>query len=190
MTEKTHWKKLNNVDYLGAYALQPGQDLIVTIRTVGQEEVYNPTNNKKEICTVARFVEPGIKPMILNVTNCKTISKIYDTPYIEDWVGKPIAIYIAKVKAFGETVEALRIRPHKPTTERIICKDCGAEIKGAGGKTPKEVADIAVRNCGRVLCLECMKKVKAEMEKGEDNGKQDNPTGEAHEGPGGEIHPE
>ena len=25
---KTHWKKLNNPDFLGAYALEPGEDLI------------------------------------------------------------------------------------------------------------------------------------------------------------------
>ena len=46
--DKTHWKKLENPDYLGAYALQPNKDLVVQIKSVGQEEVYNPTNNKKE----------------------------------------------------------------------------------------------------------------------------------------------
>lgn len=86
--EKTHWKKLENPDYLGAYALQPDQDLIVQIKSIAQENVYNPNNNKEEVCTVAHFVGENIKPMILNVTNCKTISKIYGTPYIEDWAGK------------------------------------------------------------------------------------------------------
>ena len=31
---KTHWKKLNNPDYLGAYALEPGQELVATIKVV------------------------------------------------------------------------------------------------------------------------------------------------------------
>ena len=162
--DKTHWKKLENPDYLGAYALQPNQDLIVQIKSVGQEEVYNPTNNKKETCTVAHFMDQKIKPMILNVTNCKTISKLYDTPYIEDWAGKYISIYIAKVKAFGETVDALRIRSKVPTVEKIICKDCGKEIVGTSQKTARELADIAIKNCGRELCLDCMKKEKAKME--------------------------
>lgn len=162
--DKTHWKKLENPDYLGAYALQPNQDLIVQIKSVGQEEVYNPTNNKKETCTVARFMDPAIKPMILNVTNCKTISKLYNTPYIEDWAGKYIAIYIAKVKAFGETVDALRIRSKVPTIEKIICKDCGKEIVGTSQKTARELADIAIKNCGRELCISCMKKEKEKME--------------------------
>ncbi len=162
--DKTHWKKLENPDYLGAYALQPNQDLIVQIKSVGQEEVYNPTNSKKETCTVAHFVDQKIKPMILNVTNCKTISKLYDTPYIEDWAGKYISVYIAKVKAFGETVDALRIRNKIPTVEKIVCKDCGKEIVGTSQKTARELADIAVKNCGRELCLDCMKKEKAKME--------------------------
>ena len=162
--DKTHWKKLENQYYLGAYALQPNQDLIVQIKSVGQEEVYNPTNNKKETCTVAHFMDQKIKPMILNVTNCKTISKLYDTPYIEDWAGKYISIYIAKVKAFGETVDALRIRSKVPTVEKIICKDCGKEIVGTSQKTARELADIAIKNCGRELCLDCMKKEKAKME--------------------------
>lgn len=163
--EKTHWKKLENPDYLGAYALQPGQDLVVQIASVGQEEVYNPTNNRKETCTVAHFSDKNIKPMILNVTNCKTISKVYDTPYIEDWIGKWISIYIAKVKAFGETVEALRIRNRIPTREKIICEDCGQEIVGNTTKTAREIADIALRNCGKKLCIKCMQKVAGTMNK-------------------------
>lgn len=164
--EKTHWKKLDNPDYLGAYALQPGQDLVAQIKSVGQEEVYNPTNNKKEVCTVAHFTDRNVKPMILNTTNCKTITKIYDTPYIEDWVGKYISIYIAKVKAFGETVEALRIRNSVPTVERIICEGCGREVAGASGKTAREIADIAVRHCGKKLCVDCMRKEKEKMGEG------------------------
>lgn len=169
--EKTHWKKLENPDYLGAYALQPGRDLVLQIKTVGQEEIYNPTNNKKEVCTVAHFTDKGVKPMILNVTNCKTISKVYDTPYIEDWTEKYISIYIAKVKAFGETVEALRIRNRVPTFEKIYCEDCKKEITGTPGKTAKEIADIAVRNCERKLCIECMKKEKKKRQGESADGK-------------------
>ena len=74
---KTHWKKLNNPDYLGAYALTPGQDLIATIKTVGKEIVTGP-DGKKEECMVVHFMESNIKPLILNATNAKTIQKIYD----------------------------------------------------------------------------------------------------------------
>lgn len=114
----THWKKLQNPDYLGAYSLQPGEEPIYTIRSVGLEMVSG-TDGKKDECTVAHFAEK-VKPMILNATNCKTITKMYGTPYIEDWVGKKIQIYSTTIKAFGEEVEALRIRPKPPTLQRPV----------------------------------------------------------------------
>lgn len=168
--EKTHWKKLENPDYLGAYVLQPGQDLVVRIASVKQEEVYNPNNNKKEVCTVAHFSNKDVKPMILNATNCKMISKIYDTPYIEDWVGKWISIYIAKVKAFGEVVEALRIRNRIPTTEKFYCEDCQKEIVGQSGRTAAELAEIAIRNVGRKLCVDCQRIEKARQQQASAKG--------------------
>ena len=51
--------------------------------------------------------------MILNATNSKAISKMYG-PYIEDWVNKEITLYAEKIKAFGEYMEALRVRPIAP----------------------------------------------------------------------------
>ena len=111
--KKTHWKKLSNPNYLGAYALTPGEDMVLTIDTAKNEDVVG-NNGKKEECLVLYFKEKDVQPMILNVTNAKQIEKIHDTPYIEDWSGKRIQLYIAQVNAFGETVDALRIRPNAP----------------------------------------------------------------------------
>ncbi len=160
---KTHWKKLTNPDYLGAYALEPGKDLITTIQHVCEEKVIG-TDGKKEDCTVVHF-QGNIKPLILNVTNAKTIEKIYGTPYIEDWAGKKIQIYTAKVKAFGEVVEALRIRPivpkeNKPESPSFKCADCGNEIKGLndGKHTAEYMANYTKSKFGVSLCTECAKK--------------------------------
>lgn len=117
---QTHWKKLINPDYIGAYALDPGKDLTVQISQVRREMVTG-ADGKKEECTVAYLKDQ--KPMILNVTNCKTIEKLYG-PYIEDWNGKYITLYAAKVRAFGDVVEALRIRPKAPSIKTYICADC------------------------------------------------------------------
>ncbi len=115
---KTHWKKLHNPDYLGAYALGPGEELVATIKSVGVETVIGP-DGKKEECTVVHFSSPpSTKPMILNVTNSKTIEKLYGSPYVEDWEGKAIQIYATRVKAFGEVIEALRIRTVAPVTNK------------------------------------------------------------------------
>jgi len=110
---KTHWKQLTNPDYIGAYALIEGQDLTATITKVVREMVTS-TGGKKEECTVAYL--DGHKPMILNVTNCKTITNLYKTPYIEEWAGKSITLFQTTANLKGETVECLRIRPVTPTS--------------------------------------------------------------------------
>ena len=117
MSEKTHWKKQFNYDYLGSYSLPAGKDVVLTIRSTRKEQVIG-ASGKKEECFVCDFIEQGtadwIKPMILNRTNCKAITKLYNTPYIEEWSGRKIQIGIASVNAFGDTVDALRIRNIDP----------------------------------------------------------------------------
>lgn len=103
---KTHWKKLTNPDYLGSYDFQPDEVRTVKITKVQQEQVMG-ANGKKEPCIVA-YLE-GSKPMILNRTNCKTISGLFKTAYIEEWAGKSIKIRSEWVKAFGTETEALRV---------------------------------------------------------------------------------
>lgn len=156
---KTHWKKLNNPDYLGAWALEPGQELILTIQVV-KKEMVTGADGKKEECTVVYFNE-NVKPMILNTTNAKTIQKVYKTPYIEDWAGKKIQIYSENVRAFGDWVDALRIRPFEPKEqaeeEKIACQNCGQVIKSAGNVTAGMLADQARKKFGKALCLACVK---------------------------------
>lgn len=114
MEQKTHYKKLANPDYIGAYTIMDGNDgkeLIVTVDKVVRQDVIG-TDGKREQCTVAHLV--GQKPFILNSTNQKIMAKVFGSPYIEDWKGKSMTLYVAKVKAFGDTVDALRVRPTAP----------------------------------------------------------------------------
>jgi len=110
-TPVTHWKKLTNPNYIGAHDLQPGQELKLTIESVSNEVVkmFDGKSVKEETCIVAK-IKGAKKPMILNKTNCRIISANLNTPYIEDWAGKDIIIYAAKIKAFGELTEALRVK--------------------------------------------------------------------------------
>lgn len=167
METLTHWKKLMNPDYLGGYALTPGQDLIATIKSVGNEEVTGP-DGKKEICSVIHFYE-DIKPMILNATNNKTIANLFKTPYIEQWTGKKIQIYTEKVKAFGQVWDALRIRPFLPVDKTLVCADCGSLIEAFGKTSAEVVARHTLNSYGRMLCSECAKKA-AEANKPADEG--------------------
>lgn len=107
----THWKKLTNPNYIGAHDFQPGQELTVTIEGIANEVVkcFDGKQLKEETCIVARL-KGAKKPLILNKTNCKIISKNVESGYIEDWIGKSITLYVAKVRAFGESVEAIRIK--------------------------------------------------------------------------------
>jgi len=112
--EKTHWKKLINLNYIGAYSLN-NKDLKVVITNVKKEVVIGD-GGKKEECIIAYLKDQ--KPMVLNRTNCKTIAKIYGTPLIEDWIGKEITIYPTTTKVAGEIVECLRIRQVIPTDNK------------------------------------------------------------------------
>lgn len=115
---KTHWKKLYNPNYIGAYSLEEGKDMVLTIKMVLVEPVTS-SDGKAEDCTVIKWHEDA-KPMILNKTNAKTISKLIGSPYIEDWPGNKVQLYVAKVKAFGDLVDALRVRPKKPTVNKPV----------------------------------------------------------------------
>ena len=84
----THWKTQFNYDYLGAYSLPDGKDIILTIRETKKEQVVG-ASGKKEECFVAYFFE-NVKPMILNRTNCKTLTKIFKNPNFESWINKQI----------------------------------------------------------------------------------------------------
>jgi hypothetical protein len=119
---KTHWKKTMNPNYLGAYALEPNQDLIVEITEVKTESVMN-ADGRNEECLVAHLKDQ--KPLIVNKTNAKAIAKVCGSNYIEDWKGKQIALYISNVKAFGELVEAIRVRtvPPKAKSKRKLNDD-------------------------------------------------------------------
>jgi ribosomal protein L34E len=64
------------------------------------------------------------------------------------------------VKAFGDVVDALRIRPFAPkvkSSEPEKCSKCGNEVVAAGKMTAEQVAEYSRRKKGVVLCAECMK---------------------------------
>ena len=162
----THWKKLINPDYLGAYSLEPGQDMVLTIRQV-KKEMITGTDGKKEECIVCYWQEEQ-KPMILNVTNCKMIAKLLKTPYIERWSGHLIQIGAELVSAFGEKVEALRVRKALPEEAKIACEECGQFIQPAFNMSAAQLAAYTKKKYGKQLCAECAKEKKEAEQNGAD----------------------
>ena len=113
MENKTHYKRLRNPSYIGSYELMTGHEpieLVVTIEKSVKEMVQN--GDKKEEAMVIYL--KGQKPMIVNSTNAKSITAALESPFIEDWAGRQITLHVVKIKAFGETVDALRVRKEAP----------------------------------------------------------------------------
>ena len=157
----THWKTLTNPDYIGAYAFEPNEEKIGTIAYVREEPVIGP-DGKKEECIVAHFSEKDLKPLILNATNCKAISALYKTPYIEDWAGKRIIMRVQQVKAFGDVVDAVRIKPEIPkqTTAKPtepVCAECGQVLQPFGQMDVAQLAAYTTKKYGKCLCADCAK---------------------------------
>ena len=159
---RTHWKQLQNNDWIGAYALQDGQDLTLTIDKAMQEQVTG-NNGKREMCLTVHWLERDYKPMIVNRTNAKTITKVTGSPYIEDWHGKQITLYVDTTRLGSDIVECLRIRPYAPKQTKqtaaanteLVCADCGKPITDAYGMSASQVADSTAKKYGRQLCADC-----------------------------------
>ena len=95
---KTHWKRLDNPNYLGAYSLMDGSnkhELVAQITKVVIEEVKNDRGSEQ----LKVMHLNGHKPMILNATNSKTLEKLFNSPYIEDWkeIAEDIIEYIEAI---------------------------------------------------------------------------------------------
>lgn len=118
-TQKTHWREFHPTEYIGAYAFEPGEEKVLTIKRAKHERVKDE-KGKQEDCLVVHWKEPGIKPMIVNVTNSKAISKVAGSPYIEEWTGVAVTLFTMEVSAFGETVEAVRVRQTKPKVKPAL----------------------------------------------------------------------
>jgi hypothetical protein len=172
MSEKVHWKKVvSDPVYIGEADFEPGEEKVLTIASINSKETI-VTNEGKSTKAVVHWAEKE-KSMILNVARAKAIQKVTGTPYMDEWVGKKVQLYIDnKVKAFGEIVSAVRVRPFAPKVQQkqevksdaeLICEECGKPIPAQFGMTPSQIAENTLQKFGRRLCGSC---AQAEKEKG------------------------
>lgn len=114
--QKTHYRKVFKSDHLGCADLEDfieagNGDLIFTINYVRQEQNAKVAG-KKINANIAYFNEK-IKPLVLNATNSKVLKGLTGSPFVEDWAGTSIQLYIdptAKLK--GEVVGGVRVSPN------------------------------------------------------------------------------
>lgn len=155
-----------NPNYLGSWDLEelPNKEIVLVIDKITDEGVV--ANGKEENCTVIHWTDKTIKPMIANVTNKKTLCKLYKTKDTEKLKGKAVLIGVEKVKAFGAVHDALRIRPRVPAAQTGAapkCENCKKDITAFGGMNPEQLAAYTKNQYGKALCSEC---ATAEAKKG------------------------
>ncbi len=107
-------------------------EAIVTIQKVGKGNISKP-GDEPEMKWMIRF-EEFQKPMILNSTNIKRLSRACKSEDTDDWTGKKVTLFVDHdVEFAGNIVGGLRIREYKaPQGER----------KGGDGGPGKSVQDM------------------------------------------------
>jgi hypothetical protein len=161
---QTHWRKLINPDYLGAYSLDNGngtyRTAVYTITNVKQEEVTGPDGKKMKLVV---YLKESRKPMILNSTNSRTLEKLFKTAYIERWVGRRFEVGVEKVRVGREYEDALRIKKTIPIGDGpLVCVDCSEEIKDTttdkGTFKAAQIVAISRKRYSEDVCIACQKK--------------------------------
>lgn len=148
--------------YLGSWDLEdaPRRELVLTIAKIVDEEVVG-NDGRKELCTVFYWQEKEFLPMIVNLTNKKTLCKLYKTTDTEKLIGKRIIVGSESVRAFGGIYDALRFRDRVPpakSTEKAICEECRGELRPRGNMSAAQLGAYTKKNYGKSLCSECATK--------------------------------
>lgn len=113
-----HWKNFIDKDYLGSHNLEEGEEMLLTIEKFEGEEMVQKVGGKQNEKTPKQVIyfREDVPKMILNITNGNVIASLYGNQP-EKWIGKQIQVHATKVKAFGKTQDALRIREFIPKIE-------------------------------------------------------------------------
>lgn len=126
MADKTHYRKAFNSPYLSSADIT--EPTVLTISHVVLEP--DKTKKTKDHFNTAYFIDkelrPGekLKPMILNVTNSKTMKDFSGSPFIDDWNNISVTIYVdSNIKMMGDIVEGLRISTERPQTKEELTPD-------------------------------------------------------------------
>lgn len=151
------YRKYMDKNYLGSWDIPEGEDLILTISNVEQDDVKNERGSERKL--TIHFAE-DYKPLIMNATNCDRITQAYGSPKVEDWVGKRIALTTEKVPAFGSVKDAVRIRPYPPKVTEAFCDECGQKIQRHGEYSVNKIVQLSKAKYKKCLCWDCSMKAK------------------------------
>ncbi len=144
-SQTTHWKNLfpEKMKLLGSQNLNENEELVATIEKVAVEKVKNSTGRDENMPVISFTNAP---PMILNVTNSKSIATLYGESY-KNWAGKSIQLYATKVRFGKDMVDGLRVRniipsanidlePHKQNLMKCLSLE---ELQEVFSRIPKYI---------------------------------------------------
>lgn len=145
---KTHWRKVFKSDHLGVADLEEfieeKKSLIYTIAQV-KSEINVSVAGRKGNHNIAYFKE-GIKPMVLNSTNSKTVKSFCNkSPFVDDWKNVRVELYIKTgVRAVsGGTTEGVYIKSVQPKEkEKPIFTEANFEKAKNNGATIPQIKNI------------------------------------------------
>ena len=127
----THWKnKLTDVNFIGTHVLPNEKPIIVKLKNVIWSENTKIMGQSKS-CFLAYFEANQYfdKPMILNKTNLKRLTKLTGTPNFEQWLNINVTLLQEMDKAIGGGQDwALRISASKPIIELPVMVEGSKEF--------------------------------------------------------------
>ena len=149
---KTHFKKMQDPNYLGSWDLMDDngnvKDVTLTIKCVEKRKVFDGKGGSEDL-PVLVFTDVKIKPMVMNATNLKAVAKVTGSNFIEDWSGFKVKITVKKVKAFGDVHDALRISEEIVTLPELNPQHARWE----GAKTALKAGNVTVEQIRKTYKL-------------------------------------
>ncbi len=115
---KTHWKSMQDKTFLGSWDFETGKTYTVKITSVKSVEMMAQKGAEMKHQPVT-FFEGIKKGMVINNGNGLVISKISGSPYIEDWIGVKITIFLKeneRTPQGNQTV--IRVSEKKPLPKK------------------------------------------------------------------------
>lgn len=132
------WRSMFDREYIGAWDLPKGRDVVCVIEKVKAGELVAPGGRKSKKPVV--YFQGKEKGFALNKTNAKAIASMYGNDTAR-WVGKPIAIHATTTMFGSEQVECIRVRPtapRKPRTREEVPTEPASEAAADGVETEEE----------------------------------------------------
>lgn len=94
-----------------------GVEPVLTVKGWGEVTVHDK-RKKRDVTKGILTFETTEKYLIMNETRKNEIIELHGE-FLEDWIGKKIRLYITKVDAFGDELDAIRIKAPPTVQENI-----------------------------------------------------------------------